>query len=147
MHDNTTPLPFSFFVPLLLFLALQSPTIINAQEQEQQQIGNDGSSSFLDSITDTLSDASEAVGNTIDNIEEAIEDTIETLLGDRLSYEELVSGDMFLTLDQFIKIRLSESPNDFGLLLDEDDVTDSSSEAWETDELWKDAAIFQYEVS
>ena len=144
MHDNTTPLPFSFFVPLLLFLALQSPTIINAQE-EQQQIGNDGSSSFLDSITDTLSDASEAVENTIDNIGEAIEDTIETLLGDRLSYEELVSGDMFLTLDQFIKIRLSESPNDFGL--DEDDVTDSTSEAWDTDELWKDAAIFQYEVS
>ena len=69
MHDNNTPLPFSFFVPLLLFLALQSPTIINAQERE------------------------------------AIEDTIETLLGDRLSYEELVSGDMFLTLDQFIKIR------------------------------------------
>ena len=146
MHDNTTPLPFSFFVPLLLFLALQSPTIINAQEQQQQQIGNnDGSSSFLDSITDTLSDASEAVENTIDNIGEAIEDTIETLLGDRLSYEELVSGDMFLTLDQFIKIRLSESPNDFGL--DEDDVTDSSSEAWDTDELWKDAAIFEYEVS
>lgn len=146
MHDNTTPLPFSFFVPLLLFLALQSPTIINAQEQEQQQIGNnDGSSSFLDSITDTLSDASEAVGNTIDNIGEAIEDTIETLLGDRLSYEELVSGDMFLTLDQFIKIRLSESPNDFGL--EKDDVTDSNSEAWDTNELWKDAAIFEYEVS
>jgi len=50
--------------------------------------------------------------------------------------EQLVSN--ILTLDEFNEVRLTESPADFGQLED--------SSSYDSEKLWRDAAIFEYEV-
>jgi len=43
-------------------------------------------------------------------------------------------------LDEFNKVRLTESPADFGQQLE-------NGESYDSEKLWRDAAIFEYEVS
>ena len=63
------------------------------------------------------------------------EEETNTNTGNKITVEELASYG--LTLDQFNAVRNSESPSDFGGLPSSGD----------TDQLWLDAAVFEYEVS
>lgn len=66
-----------------------------------------------------------------------ISSTIQTDIQTSIN-EQLVSN--ILTLDEFNEVRLTESPADFGQL-------ENSGDSYDSEKLWRDAAIFEYEVS
>ena len=113
---------------LLTLLLLSSPTIINAQDI----IDDANSVTQFNTTLSQLPDSSEVI---------TIDETIP------LSNEEMASYG--LNLSEFNEVRSTESPIDFGQLgLAYDEETNVMYEGlWDTDMLWMDAAIFEYEVS
>ena len=113
----------------LLLVLSSSPTIINAQDI----IDDANSVTQFNTTLSQLPDSSEVI--TIDD---------ETI---PLSNEEMASYG--LNLSEFNEVRSTESPIDFGQLgLAYDEETNVMYEGlWDTDMLWMDAAIFEYEVS
>ena len=111
---------------LALLLLSSSPTIINAQDIE------DVNSTQFNTTLSQLPDSSDII---------VIDETIP------LSNEEMASYG--LNLSEFNEVRSTESPIDFGQLgLAYDEETNVMYEGlWDTDMLWMDAAIFEYEVS
>ena len=113
---------------LLALLLLSSPTIINAQDI----IDDANSTTQFNTTLSQLPDSSDII---------VIDETIP------LSNEEMASYG--LNLSEFNEVRSTESPVDFGQLgLAYDEETNSMYDGlWDTDMLWMDAAIFEYEVS
>ena len=112
---------------LTLLLLSSSSTIINAQD-----IIDDVNSTQFNTTLSQLPDSSDII---------VIDETIP------LSNEEMASYG--LNLSEFNEVRSTESPIDFGQLgLAYDEETNVMYEGlWDTDMLWMDAAIFEYEVS
>ena len=113
---------------LLALLLLSSPTIINAQDI----IDDANSVTQFNTTLSQLPDSSDII---------VIDETIP------LSNEEMASYG--LNLSEFNEVRSTESPIDFGQSgLAYDEETNVMYEGlWDTDMLWMDAAIFEYEVS
>ena len=112
---------------LLALLLLSSPTIINAQDI----IDDANSVTQFNTTLSQLPDSSDII---------VIDETIP------LSNEEMASYG--LNLSEFNEVRSTESPIDFGQLgLAYDEMTNVMYEGlWDTDMLWMDAAILEYEV-
>ena len=138
---------------VLLTLLLQTPTIINAQQSNidtfddianlNTTTGNNSTQEAIDTLLSIglITTPTPPIDSTNDNtdliyqggISSTIQTDIQTTIND-----QLVSN--ILTLDEFNEVRLTESPADFGQLEEDKDSYDS-------EKLWRDAAIFEYEVS
>ena len=142
---------------LLTLLLLQTPTIINAQQSNIDtfdDISNLNTTNSTQEAIDTLlsiglittpSPPSDDYTNDNNNdntdliYQGGISSTIQTDIQTSIN-EQLVSN--ILTLDEFNEVRLTESPADFGQLEDDGEYSE-----YDFEKLWRDAAIFEYEVS
>ena len=142
---------------VLTLLLLQTPTSINAQRSNIDTFDDIANLNTTTNSTQEAIDFLLSIGlittpsppsddSTNSNNEElntifqgGISSTIQTDIQTSIN-EQLVSN--ILTLDEFNEVRLTESPADFGQQLENED-----SSSYDSEKLWRDAAIFEYEVS
>ena len=140
---------------VLTLLLLQTPTSINAQRSNIDTFDDIANLNTTTNSTQEAIDILLSIGLITtpsppsDDSTNTTEEQLETIFQGGISStiqtdvqttinEQLVSN--ILTLDEFNEVRLTESPADFGQL------EENGGDSYDSEKLWRDAAIFEYEV-